>query len=100
MEKEEFAIISDRFLDKAYGKSKEQIVYMYLNDKQFKADYEAVKQHLIDVFVPILKEIYECVRSAVESISQSLGAEMKANPHFAKTIQVNSGLDMFKSVAQ
>jgi hypothetical protein len=45
MEKDSFQVISDRFLETAYGKSKEEILHLYQNDAQFKEDYDAVKQH-------------------------------------------------------
>ena len=40
MDKESFQIISDRFLETAYGKSKEELLYLYQNNAQFKEDYD------------------------------------------------------------
>ncbi|MDB7366739.1 hypothetical protein [Enterococcus faecium] len=87
MKKDSFQVISDRFLETAYGKSKEEILHLYQNDAQFKEDYDAVKQHLIDVLEPIVKEVYETARKVIEPVVQSITELVQSNPEYFKALQ-------------
>lgn len=99
MEKETFEIISDRFLEMAYGKSKEEILHLYQNDAQFKEDYDTVEQHMIEVLEPIVKEVYEAVRKVIEPVVQSITKLVKSNPEYFKALQNNMNQSMFQSAS-
>lgn len=99
MEKDSFQVISDRFLETAYGKSKEEILHLYQNDAQFKEDYDAVKQHLIDVLEPIVKEVYEAARKVIEPVVQSITELVQSNPEYFKALQNNMNQSMFQSAS-
>lgn len=99
MEKDSFQVISDRFLETAYGKSKEEILHLYQNDAQFKEDYDAVIQHLIDVLEPIVKEVYEAARKVIEPVVQSITELVQSNPEYFKALQNNMNQSMFQSAS-
>ena len=99
MGKESFQIISHRFLETAYYKSKEELLYLYQNDAQFKEDYDAVKQHLIDVLEPIVKEVYEAARKVIEPVVQSITELVQSNPEYFKALQNNMNQSMFQSAS-
>lgn len=99
MEKDSFQVISDRFLETAYGKSKEEILHLYQNDAQFKEDYDAVKQHVVEVIEPIVKEVYEAVRKVIELIVQSITELVQSNPEYFKALQNNMDQSMFQSAS-
>lgn len=89
MKKENFSTISNRFLDKAYGKSKEELLYMYQNDRQFRADYEAVKQYINDVLLPVLKEVYEAIEATIKELAEGMAEWAKQNPEIINALQKN-----------
>lgn len=97
MKQENIEVISDRFLEKAYGKSKEEILLLYQNDTQFKADYDAIQQHVIDVLSPIAQEVYESVKTVIEAITQEIKSLVEANPDFFKSLQNSSTQRTFQS---
>ncbi|MGG5323836.1 hypothetical protein IGJ83_001205 [Enterococcus pernyi] len=99
MEKDSFEVISDRFLEAAYGKNKEEILYLYQNDAQFKEDYDAVKKHVVEVIEPIVKEVYEAVRKVIEPIVQSITELVQSNPEYFKALQNNMDQSMFQSAS-
>lgn len=95
MEKDSFQVISERFLETAYGKSKEEILHLYQNDAQFKEDYDAVKQHVVEV----IEEVYEAARKVFELVVQSITELVQSNPEFFKALQNNMNQSMFQSAS-
>jgi hypothetical protein len=99
MNEKSFQIISDRFLETAYGKNKEELWHLYQNDAQFKEDYDAVKQHVVETLEPIIKEVYEMVKKAIEPVVQSITELVKSNPEYFKALQNNMNQSMLQSAS-
>lgn len=74
-------------------------MHLYQNDAQFKEDYDAVKQHLIDVLEPIVKEVYETARKVIEPVVQSITELVQSNPSTSKALQNNMNQSVFQSAS-